>query len=468
MPSTLLQGYCAALCCVWLLVVGGAFNQCHAGNYMLSAHANNSYGVKRPDLVPYAQGNCAHCHEQHRSIDGDEPDPYAGEASPFALFAGGFNQTMTTGPYRQDDEFCFFCHADLAQSIQDNASGELLSYDFARTFGGAPQGPDNLLDTFNQAGIGSGSNHNLLAVQRYAAANFDWFSEQSDPCTACHNPHLVRRNKANPADPTFSAIARPSQHEQPWGDGSDERMNSYANRHGGNYRAPRYWDSTSLYEPAASSDNLGSLLPDYNSFCLDCHDSTTANVTSYNRSTILKGINWDNGSGNTPFAADKHGSNGAVIELDTRAPYVGVTNVILACSDCHEPHGSSAAVLLRRTINGEAVIDDQWGNQCRQCHMDDLKLHEVYPTYGGPTKQNSWKGVHHGHANSIDNPYQTWQANATNGCATCHVISGNQKLKIPCQDCHGHGKFISGSSSITVSTGRTIPPPWDGIDRRTF
>ncbi|MCJ7600547.1 MAG: hypothetical protein MUO63_03485, partial [Desulfobulbaceae bacterium] len=75
-----------------------------AGPYTDSAHGNGSltgYGVKRDSLFPdsYVRGNCAHCHEQHASIDGNEPGPFSGTASPFALFADNFNTGKDTNPY---------------------------------------------------------------------------------------------------------------------------------------------------------------------------------------------------------------------------------------------------------------------------------------------------------------------------------------------------------------------------------
>lgn len=62
-----------------------------SGPYLNSAHGNYSpgYGVLRTSLSTppndYGRGNCAHCHEQHASIGGAEPDPTGGPDK-YALF----------------------------------------------------------------------------------------------------------------------------------------------------------------------------------------------------------------------------------------------------------------------------------------------------------------------------------------------------------------------------------------------
>lgn len=467
MVVTALRTWCFVGWCACTAMTFALCSTAIAGSYTDSAHGLAATGVKRQFLSPYAQGNCAHCHEQHSSIDNNEPNPFSGFPSRSALFSDTFNQNADYTNYQQTDEFCFYCHAD--NSMQEGAGIEMNNYDYSRSIGGYPDGPINILATFNQANGFSGSNHNLRGIQNYAARKYDWFGDNSDPCSACHNPHRAQRNKFNLDNPNLSSISLPSEHEDLWGDGdaygNGEQMNDYANDNASNYRSPRHWDGG--YEPAASTDSLGNLIPDYNSFCLECHGDSNYPVTSDYRGNI-KTIDWQGSPGNTLTSSDKHGSNNDTIEVDTRPPYRGVDDLVLSCCDCHDPHGSPNSVLIRRSINGEAVIDDQWGHQCRQCHMDDQQMHLEYSNFGGPDKPNTWKGVHHGHANSVDNPYQTWQANAINGCATCHVVIGNQKQQIRCQDCHGHGSFVSGTTSINASNGKTIPPPWDGIDRRTF
>ncbi|HDL98909.1 MAG TPA: hypothetical protein ENH16_04925, partial [Desulfobacteraceae bacterium] len=55
-----------------------------AGPYLNSVHGNNTIGVNRSTMAAagYARGNCAHCHEQHASVNGSTP---AGGPYPFTL-----------------------------------------------------------------------------------------------------------------------------------------------------------------------------------------------------------------------------------------------------------------------------------------------------------------------------------------------------------------------------------------------
>ncbi|MBN2705214.1 MAG: hypothetical protein JXR89_02095, partial [Deltaproteobacteria bacterium] len=411
------------------------------------------------------------CHEQHASIGGHEPAPDDNDAAVSALFHNTFNKAKSDAPYEVADLFCFYCHSDVSsQSIQHGAGEEMKNYDFAKTFGGATNTVagrlvDDILETFNwPAYSGSGSNHNLLGLQNYTAANFSsWFGPNSDPCTACHNPHIARRNKLNLWDASYSAISLPSAHKEHWGDEPGEQMSDYA----ANYRAPLYWNSALTYEPAGTSNAVGDLMPDYNTFCLECHGVNAALIHSSHHSRNLTPINWSGSGGDSLLAGDKHGTNVRTGDVDTHAPYNNVPDLVLSCCDCHEPHGSPYDFLVRRSINGVAVgvVDGpgERGNQCRQCHMDDLAL-------GEGNIPNRWRGTHHGGGAIADNPYHTSQMPS---CG-CHAVR-NPIAKIPCDDCHHHGSFVFGASATPVYTDPNdgyntiqVPPPSDGVARRTF
>jgi len=259
-----------------------------AGLYSLSAHGSSSFGVLRSAMQDsgYARGHCGHCHEQHASVDGTQPSPSAFNPSGFGLFTDTFDKTVTAPPYDQSDVFCFYCHCALGDTYQEGAGSEMLNYDFSRTFGGYAGGPESIMEAFNQPfDPSSRSSHNLLGVQEYAAANFSsWFTSDSDPCTACHNPHIGRRNKYNIQDAGYATISRPTDHQTHWGDELDEQMSDYAS----NYRAPYYYNSTTTYEPGGAAVSSGELIPDYPTFCLDCHGLTAALINSRNLSRQLK------------------------------------------------------------------------------------------------------------------------------------------------------------------------------------
>jgi hypothetical protein len=447
--------------------------------YSASAHGSTTTGVERTGLTAYVKGNCAHCHEQHASIDNVEPAPNDGAPASFALFHDTFRTSATTAPYSVSDLFCFYCHSDTTgESIQANASTDMKNYDYSYTFGGSVDMVDgrlvdDILETFNwpnNSYAGTGSNHNLLGLQNYAKVNFpSWFTTRSDPCTACHNPHIARRNKANLMDSSYSAISLPSAHDEHWGDELNEQMSDYSS----SYLSPIAVGGS--YEPVGSTNPGGDLIPDYNTFCLECHGTTSAPITSVNHSTTLLSINWAGSGGDTVSAGDKHGTNVTTGDVDTQAPYCNTFDIVLSCCDCHEPHGSPYDYLMRRSINGETVnpigviIGDR-GNQCRQCHMDDLSL--------GTGSENQWEGTHHGGGGGgggsiTDNPYSTKQMSR---CG-CHNGGGGggTKAKIPCEDCHHHGSFVSGTTTTPVYTDPTdgintinIPAPRDGVGRKTF
>ncbi|MCD6320484.1 MAG: hypothetical protein J7M03_07390 [Candidatus Desulfofervidaceae bacterium] len=384
-----------------------------AGNYSLSAHGNASYGVKRDDtnLSGYAQGNCAHCHEQHASINGTEPNPSSAKASKFCLFADNFSGTQA-GSYSQSDDFCFYCHTSL-ESLQVNG---ITNKDYSATFGGATASVTGIMDTFNQT-----SYHNLYDVLNSAKSYWpSTFTADSNPCAACHNPHLAKRNKAYPGDPSYTAISKPSAHDQLWGDDPGERLSDFTTY----YQAPYYYGSTSTYEPNNQGkpvNGWGSNMPDYDSFCTDCHNSTNT-IYSTTLSRNLYKIDWITAGGES--GGDKHGKNAATTGLNIKEPFASsdlgiTTGFVLSCLDCHEPHGSPNVMLIRREVNGGNLSGNitvfstiYWSYLCGRCHKDDYKYIHHYDSeapYPGPPK----------------------------GCKSCHGSS--MKGPINCNYCHFHG-----------------------------
>ncbi|MBU4419905.1 MAG: hypothetical protein KKH84_02745, partial [Proteobacteria bacterium] len=91
----------------------------YAGEYTSSAHGTQNdaiTGVNR--LNAYTDGHCAHCHEQHSSIDGSEPSP-AGGPDNYLLF--------DTSHTNQTANFCFDCHVDTASQ---QTGGVLRNYSY--------------------------------------------------------------------------------------------------------------------------------------------------------------------------------------------------------------------------------------------------------------------------------------------------------------------------------------------------
>ncbi|MCJ7601496.1 MAG: cytochrome c3 family protein [Desulfobulbaceae bacterium] len=381
-----------------------------AGDYLDSAHGSATDGVKRdsvlvPELADYSQGNCAHCHEQHASIGGGEPPPNPPTGpSGFCLFADNFDTAAAPSSYQQDDNMCFYCHTSLS-SYQETAFD---NYDYSRTFGGATLGMTGIMQTFNQL-----SYHNLNDVLDLMKDQWpSTFNAGSNPCAGCHNVHIARRNKVNQGDPTYTAISKPSVHDERWGDDTipNERMSIY------NIYQPPYYNSVgSLLEPdgvAADRATQAAKTPDYSAFCTACHTSTNSTISSTPLGGFLRRVDW---------STEQHGAGAADHDAygagdDMSAPYAdgSLGSYVLACTDCHEPHGSPNLLLIRRRINAGAVdfkvlLDDppgasgpgflSWQSLCSKCH----------------------KTLRHPGPHDVADPV---------GCAGCHSN---------CGQCHYHG-----------------------------
>lgn len=334
--------------------------QVKAGTYATSAHGDTTYGVNRSatSAVVYTKGHCGHCHEQHASIGGDEPAPAGGAPSKYALFSSNFTS--------QTQDFCLDCHKGVG-SVQ--VSFGRANYDYAYWFGGDSTlaTPSNIYDAFNP---GTGSSHNLSDILTFVKAKWPaTFGNESNPCNACHNPHLSTRGYP---------IVRPSAQSAIWGDSAGEKMSDYAASHGVQYQAPYRYGSTNTYEPDGSATTDGSNLPDYVTFCSDCHNATNV-IYSTTLGRNVKYIDWGR-TNRTNQPGDYHGSvrrcfgvdgNGDAWRGDLKDPFhaANYVNFITCCTDCHEPHGSAKEFLLRVSVNGVNHAAD-WTRRkfCESCH----------------------------------------------------------------------------------------------------
>ena len=405
----LLIGLLAWLSCIHLESV-------LAGPYLDSAHGNPGNGVNRAALdtnySAFATGHCAHCHEMHASIQGAEPAPVGGPVA-HALFAESFNSSRTQNPYLETDNFCFYCH-------NETTGQQVVNQDYSTTFGGGTtgEGPQSILSAFNLA-----SYHNLYDIWNFL--NTDpafavWFAKRGNPCSACHNSHLAKRNwdSSQLGFPLLSAISKPGLSDSLWGE--TEVMSGYFG-----YEAPFAVDISR--EPAGIGEQDGSNTPDYVGFCSSCHNQdTTIWSTTLNRE--LKKINWQN----TGLNMNKHGDLARDGTDIFREPYTSAAaiknNFVLSCLDCHESHGSENIMLLRRRINGEnsegiIMSTDEMSYNCKRCHQDDLAAG------AGTSTADRWQYVHHIAAGA---PY------AQTTCTDCHA-SADGSTPIACGNCHGHG-----------------------------
>jgi predicted CXXCH cytochrome family protein len=391
---------------------------CHTGpstSYTDSAHGNTSYGVDHSG-TGYTQGDCTHCH-----------DLPAGSTNDILLFAA-------VNPTSQTDNFCFQCHKEIG-SVQDPVFNN-YNYSYRASGDNSITCPSNILEAFSfidqsgasvlNCGSADGSSHDLADITAFIDGKWGYTTD-SNPCTACHHPHRAQRDPHTSGNRGWP-VSRPSGHTDTstwelWGDDLVEKMDQYT------YQAP---NADSGYEPDGSATQDGSNLTDYVTFCTDCHNSTNtiySNVLDRN----LKTIDWN---------TEKHGEGNADSYITVDSPYTagaGALGYVLSCLDCHEPHGSPNAFLIREEVNGGALGGNitktstfEWHYLCDRCHKDDIEL-------DGGCQEDHYYNIHHDATDGNDPCY-----NAA-GCGTCHAggpgpaTCGSDKNKLSCIDCHFHG-----------------------------
>jgi len=403
------------LCLVILLLIVLNYNHMAmaANIYSNSAHGNGTYGVDRGSIPSaYCTGNCVHCHEQHACIDGSEPAPASGLASIFALFF--------TSHTSQTNNFCFKCHDNTATVAANAITNRSYSY---RAGGWTADTLDDILEAFDTDGPVTESAHGLDDIRTFIAGESWGYSTDSNPCAACHNPHGVQGDPTNSTTGTKSPatrgypVSRPSQHATPttwglWGDEAGEKMSDYS----ANYQAPYRYNSTTSYEPDGSATQDGSNLTDFNTFCTDCHNNSNT-IYSAALGRNLRTIDWN---------SEKHGKGAAsddAIVPDVFSPYedAKLGNYVLACTDCHEPHGSPNVLLIRGEVNSGG----------------DVSVHTELGTGDGPEEKcnQEWKYLCGKCHNFDGHPHNSAPLN----CEVCHDMQPWECDYRPCGNCHFHG-----------------------------
>jgi hypothetical protein len=310
---------------------------------------------------------CSDCHDVH------------GMSGPYIAMAKGLIKVDSP---TNASNFCYQCHTDPGSGGVENlaVSGPVFNNDIEEAFN--EQVKHDLGTTFT--------------------INSKTYSLQ---CDSCHNVHIVT-GKYWEADQGKSPVSRFADYTEVWGDGAGEKMDDFAGT--GKYQTPG----------AFVNQFNGAQMPDYVTFCLDCH--------SYDLGSI-KGKDWDfdphgkKKAGTSGLGSEYTRSytcpNGGVIcgraigwgsdncsntedlcwpVIPQGAGYVGFVkggyeaaqrnagvNYVLSCTDCHEAHGSeNYYALMRKVLNtsntGEEVplsyIPGEWGFEgggggfCLSCH----------------------------------------------------------------------------------------------------
>ncbi len=413
--------------------------------YTLSAHGNTTYGVNRKRTsietgFGYSKGNCAHCHEQHASIGGQTITPKG-----YELFYDNY--------LSQTDGVCFKCHDNTTTYAYTAIVNRSYSY---RAGGWTADTLNDIKEAFTNPP--SLSSHNLTDIENLIDNNWNnWgYAADSNPCCACHNPHRAQGDPADSSLPKSSTtrgwpVSRPSQHSKDnnawglWGDNlptSTERMSNYTANYQAPYRCGNSACTTtpSSFEPQGDtvSSDAAANTTDFVTFCIDCHNSTNT-IYSTTLSRNLKTINWN---------TEKHGKGNADSYITVDSPYTAGSSslgYVLSCMDCHEPHGTPNAFLIRKEVNGGMLggsittfSTTNWHYLCNRCHQDDDELNPS-------CDPNKYYNIHHSTTYGGD-PYET----GGGSCGSCHGGGGggsgctSDRSKKVCTDCHFHGSTHSG------------------------
>ncbi|NIN37071.1 MAG: hypothetical protein GTO60_19050 [Gammaproteobacteria bacterium] len=269
---------------------------------------------------------------------------------------------------KNQESLCYDCHTDgVVQNLA--VSGSAYADDIEQAFGM------------------SGSKHDLGTAFSIGGENYTL------ECISCHNVHVVT-GKYWDADQGKSPVTLFSNNTAVWGDDFNEKMDFYAQSAA----------NPGIYEKPSGSTHLfdGDELPDYATFCLECHQYDIGSISNkdwegnphgrkragysglgINYSTAWGPYQCPNGynicgratgwSGSTvsnepyawPVIPKGRGYVGLVKGGYDQAKRNAGLNYTLSCTDCHEAHGSDRYSLMRRSLNAqydgtEFILSNNW------------------------------------------------------------------------------------------------------------
>lgn len=402
----------ATICCLASLCCGVTTSG--AGTYTSSAHGQS---IERTVMLTkgYATGNCAHCHEQHASVEGSEPAPVGGAPSTFLTFAN-------------EENLCYGCHGS----------------------GGAGAATDDI-----EADSTKAYSHNLAGYDGKHLPNETQASISAAKhveCPDCHNPHQVGTGNHTAGS---NAIPTPSPLN-----GATGVVPTFS---GFNWTSPVTYSA------------LQTATLEYQ-ICFKCHSGAVGNPTAWSGtsgSTSWMDVGLEFSSGNKSghpivtglnnYPNSYSGANGrnanqinkGLTAAQLTAPWnVNIGTQTMYCSDCHAsnsgvagPHGSAYKWLLSGTNKAWPYLTAANNGSNSQ---------EAYAA--GPLSFRRLGDT-------------TTSLGTDNGlfCSNCHPdpagsnkvhINGNHRPRARCADCHlrvPHGgkvsRLIAAVNAATFAAG---------------
>lgn len=359
-------------------------NNCH-----ISSPENKFYtGSSDYELSAHNNLKCTDCHDIHNST----------------------YKAMTKGD-RQN--LCYQCH-------KDPMSGGILNDALSNNRPGGYISSNDIQEAFSKS-----EKHDLGTL-----FNID-NKQYSLECVSCHNIHIIT-GKYWDAQNGKSPVTRFTNVKDVWGNNVGEKMNDFAalgSGSGGWYFSVARgglinFDKSAIYQPPLSGSGYefeysGDILPDYTTFCLDCHTYRTSdanppvnwgqgipctgNSVDPPNQRVECGAQHGLGAANKPYYTTDLGLLGANGNPDPIFNQSGVTrgrgvghfmrwpyetaqriagiNFVMSCTDCHEAHGSNRGSMIRERFstnsnggcgvgsNGQNCADaGNWNEYCNACH----------------------------------------------------------------------------------------------------
>lgn len=332
-----------------------ACNDCH--DLTITHYNSGNSRLKTGYENDADNSNCKQCHDPGTAAQGDplwyttyvdyQNSAHSGKKCSDCHNVHGSSGAYSAMTIAGQENLCYQCHTDGV--VQNNAvSGSTVA--------------DDIQDAFSL-----GNTHDLGTSFSIDAENYTL------ECVSCHNVHLIT-GKYWEADLDKTPVTLFSNNTALWGNDSIEKMDYYADT--GKYQTPG--GSSHVFD--------GSQLPDYPTFCLDCHQNAIGAIEakdwtgdahgkkvagmsglgrSYTRSyrcpnggTICgRAYNWgdDECSGTEedcwPVIPKGAGYNAFVKGGYKQTERSAGLNYVMSCTDCHEAHGSNNYSMLRKSLN---------------------------------------------------------------------------------------------------------------------